>query len=113
RRTDTGVDVSMLAGRPVLVALVGFILRASQDDVNVKLLVIDHGRGVTTAYCHKSQLLVRPGESLSKGQLISRSGNTGRSTGPHLHYQLELGSVPVDPLAFRVKRGAIASGSGP
>jgi len=113
RQMHTGVDLSMPVGSPVRAAQQGFVRRASEDDVNGKVLVIDHGRGVTTAYCHNSHLLVSSGDSVSKGQLISRSGNTGRSTGPHLHYQLDLGSVPVDPLAFRVKRGAIASGSGP
>ena len=63
--------------------------------------MLDHGRGVTTAYCHNSELVVAVGQRVERGQLVARSGNTGRSTGPHLHYQLELAARPMDPLKFR------------
>ena len=75
--------------------------RASEDAVNGRVLVIDHGHGVTTAYCHNSRLVASEGAEVKRGQVVSRSGNTGRSTGPHLHFQLALLETPVDPLAFR------------
>ena len=59
---------------------------------------------MVTLYCHNDELLVRDGEHVARGQAISRSGNSGRSTGPHLHYQLDLQGTPVDPLRYRAAR---------
>lgn len=101
QQLHTGVDLSVPEGTAVKVVADGVVKRASEDAVNGKVIIIDHGRGVTTAYCHNSRLLVATGEVVKAGQVISESGNTGRSTGPHLHYQLELGRRPVDPFVFR------------
>jgi murein DD-endopeptidase MepM/ murein hydrolase activator NlpD len=97
----TGVDLSIPEGTPVKVVADGTVTRASEDAVNGRVVIVDHGRGVLTAYCHNSQLLVTTGERVHAGQVISESGTTGRSTGPHLHYQLELGRKPMDPFLFR------------
>jgi len=104
RRMHTGVDLSVPTGTPVRAVAGGTVRRASQDAVNGRVLVIDHGRGVTTAYCHNSELLLAAGARVEKGMVIARSGSTGRSTGPHLHYQLSLADTPVDPLRFRPLR---------
>jgi murein DD-endopeptidase MepM/ murein hydrolase activator NlpD len=101
RRMHTGVDLAVPVGASVRAAADGMVRRASEDAVNGRVLVLDHGHGVTTAYCHNSELLVRVGQSVARSDVIAHSGNTGRSTGPHLHYQLELADSPVDPLAFR------------
>ncbi|NTX65975.1 M23 family metallopeptidase [Myxococcus sp. CA051A] len=111
RRMHTGVDLSVPTGTAVSAVAEGVVRRASEDAVNGRVLVLDHGRGVTTAYCHNSELLVRVGERVERGQLIARSGNTGRSTGPHLHYQLELASRPMDPLKFRASVRAVSGDS--
>ncbi len=108
----TGVDLSVPTGTQVRVVAAGTVRRASEDAVNGRVLIIDHGRGVTTAYCHNSELLVRVGQRVERGDVISLSGNTGRSTGPHLHYQLELGARPVDPLRFRARARVQAGGRG-
>jgi len=108
RKLHTGVDLSVRVGTEVHAVADGTVRRASEDGVNGKVLILDHGRGVTTAYCHNSELLVRPGQRVARGELIARSGNTGRSTGPHLHYQLELDAQPVDPLRFRPRGGPVA-----
>jgi murein DD-endopeptidase MepM/ murein hydrolase activator NlpD len=100
-KMHTGVDLSVSLGTDVVAAEDGVVRRVSEDPVNGRVVIIDHGRGVTTAYCHNQELLVVLGERVKRGQIISRSGSSGRSTGPHLHYQLELGGVPVDPLLFR------------
>ena len=113
RKLHTGVDLSVPQGTRVHVVEEGLVRRASEDAVNGRVLIIDHGRGVTTAYCHNSELLVKVGQRVKRGELISLSGNTGRSTGPHLHYQLELSSQPVDPLRFRAGARHVASGSNP
>ncbi|MDY7228772.1 M23 family metallopeptidase [Hyalangium rubrum] len=113
RKLHTGVDISVAQGTEVRVVEDGTVRRASEDAVNGRVLIIDHGRGVTTAYCHNSELLVKRGQHVKRGELIAYSGNTGRSTGPHLHYQLELSSQPVDPLRFRVRSNAVATESKP
>jgi murein DD-endopeptidase len=108
RKLHTGVDLAVPVGTPVRAVAAATVRRASEDAINGKVLILDHGRGVTTAYCHNSELLVRPGQRVALGEPIARSGNTGRSTGPHLHYQLELSAQPVDPLRFRSHPGAVA-----
>jgi murein DD-endopeptidase MepM/ murein hydrolase activator NlpD len=77
------------------------VRRASEDAVNGRVVIIEHGRGVSTAYCHNSYLRVTTGQVVKAGDVIADSGTTGRSTGPHVHYQLELGHKPMDPFAFR------------
>jgi murein DD-endopeptidase MepM/ murein hydrolase activator NlpD len=102
RRLHAGVDLGVAVGTPVRAPGPGVVRRASSDAVNGRTLVIDHGSGVVTVYCHNDALLVSPGDRVDAGQIVSRSGDTGRSTGPHLHYQLDLPSGPADPLRFRV-----------
>jgi murein DD-endopeptidase MepM/ murein hydrolase activator NlpD len=108
QQLHTGVDLSVPTGTPIKAVADGVVLRASEDAVNGKVVIVDHGRGVTTAYCHNSRLLVATGEAVRAGQILSESGSTGRSTGPHLHYQLELGRRPVDPFLFRGRRAVVA-----
>lgn len=112
-KMHTGVDIPMPAGSPVHAAADGDVRRASEDGVNGRVLILDHGHGVSTAYCHNSELLVREGMHVHRGDLISRSGNTGRSTGPHLHFQVDLPEGPVDPLKFRRARMTVALEPGP
>jgi murein DD-endopeptidase len=101
RRLHAGVDLGVPIGTDVHAVGPGIVRRASDDAVSGLALVIDHGSGVTTVYFHNEKLLVRKGDHVEQGQVVSRSGDTGRSTGPHLHYQLDLPSGPVDPLRFR------------
>jgi murein DD-endopeptidase MepM/ murein hydrolase activator NlpD len=103
KQLHTGVDLSVPTGTQVRAVAAATVRRASEDAVNGRVLILDHGSGVTTAYCHNSELLVRVGQRVERGDVIAHSGNTGRSTGPHLHYQLELSSQPVDPLRFRAR----------
>ena len=65
--------------------------------------VIDHGWGVYTAYDHQSEILVKPGELVEPGRLIGRGGSTGRTTGPHLHWEVWVGGVQVDPVEWLEK----------
>ena len=64
------------------------------------VLVLDHGEGVYTAYFHLNNIEVTPGERVSPGQEIAQTGNSGRSTGPHLHWELRIDGVAVDPMQF-------------
>ena len=64
------------------------------------LVAVDHGNGLATAYAHNSSLLVRVGDHVAQGQVISLSGSTGHSTGPHVHFEVRVNGVPVDPLSY-------------
>jgi murein DD-endopeptidase MepM/ murein hydrolase activator NlpD len=110
-RLHAGVDLGTPVGTPVHAAGAGVVRRAGQDAANGRAIVIDHGGGVVTIYCHNDELLVREGQRVERGQLIARSGNTGRSTGPHLHYQLDLAGAPVDPLHYRAQRPRTVAGA--
>ncbi len=101
RQLHGGLDLAVPEGTAVHAVAAGVVRRASEDAVNGRIVIIDHGRGVWTAYCHNSVLQVTVGQRLERGQVLALSGSTGRSTGPHVHYQLELSRQPVDPLPFR------------
>ena len=104
RRLHSGIDLGVSIGTPVRAVADGLVRRASDDRVSGRLVLLDHGSGVSTVYCHNESLLVSPGDAVNKGQVIALSGNSGLSTGPHLHYQLDLPQGPADPLRFRAAR---------
>jgi murein DD-endopeptidase MepM/ murein hydrolase activator NlpD len=64
------------------------------------VVVIDHGNGLSTAYAHNSSLLVSQGTSVGQGAVVALSGNTGHSTGPHVHFEVRVNGAPVDPLGY-------------
>jgi murein DD-endopeptidase len=109
-RLHAGVDLGSAPGTAVHAVAAGVVRRASADRINGRILVLDHGRGVVTTYCHNDAVLVRDGQKVERGQVVARSGNTGRTTGPHLHYQLDLAGEPVDPLRFRAQRPKLSAG---
>ncbi len=96
----TGIDIAARTGTPVI-ATGGGTVQVSGDNGGYGLLVvIDHGRGVTTWYGHNSRLLVSPGQRVNAGDVIAEVGSTGRSTGPHVHYEVRVNGVPEDPLPY-------------
>lgn len=109
----TGVDLAVSEGTEVKVTADGVVRRASEDAVNGRVVIVDHGRGVSTAYCHNSRLDVTTGQRVKAGDVIALSGTTGRSTGPHVHYQLELGHKPMDPFAFRGSKPVLLEAQAP
>lgn len=96
-----GLDLSVPEGTAVRAAADGVVIRAGEDGINGRFLVIDHGRGVTSAYCHNRALLAFRGDEVKRGAVIGESGQTGAATGPHLHYQVELSRTPIDPSVLR------------
>jgi murein DD-endopeptidase MepM/ murein hydrolase activator NlpD len=76
------------------------VTEAGWDDAYGYYVQIDHGYGIKTLYAHADMLVVSKGERVAQGQTIAYSGNTGRSTAPHLHFQVTQNNVPVDPLKY-------------
>jgi murein DD-endopeptidase MepM/ murein hydrolase activator NlpD len=101
RRLHAGTDLGVPSGTEVRATADGVVRHSTRDGINGLFVEIDHGHGLTSAYCHNSRLLVSSGDRVGKGSPIARSGSTGRSTGPHLHFQLEIDGRPVDPELFR------------
>jgi murein DD-endopeptidase MepM/ murein hydrolase activator NlpD len=65
-----------------------------------KVLVLDHGYGVKTRYAHLAEIFVKPGDRIARGEKVGAVGNTGRSTGPHLHYEVRVNGIPENPRKF-------------
>lgn len=101
-----GVDIAVPIGTPVHAAGPGRVVRARDDRVNGRHVILDHGHRVRTAYCHGDALHVEKGAQVAQGDPILDSGNSGRSTGPHLHFGLRIGGRPVDPAPFRARSAA-------
>lgn len=95
-----GLDLAAAPGSPVYAPADGVVIFASYDESYGKLVSIDHGYGVTTRFGHNSQIYVHVGQRVSKWDVIAAVGNTGRSTGPHLHYEVRINGTPVDPANF-------------
>ena len=95
-----GVDISAPMGAPIRAAANGTVVRAGTADDYGNFVEIAHGFGVVTRYAHAQKILVRVGTRVSKGDLIGLVGATGRTTGPHLHYEVEVGGRKVDPSNF-------------
>lgn len=95
-----GLDFTAESGTPIYAAAGGIVISAEQTPDYGKIVKIDHGSGLETRYAHASKLLVKAGERVSKGQLIAEVGSTGRSTGPHLHYEIRLAGNPLDPRKY-------------
>lgn len=106
----SGVDISAATGTPIRVAADGIVKSAEWSGAYGKLIVIDHGQGIETYYAHMSAFDVIPGQDVRRGQVIGRSGGTGRVTSPHLHYEVRQGGAPVNPYKYLV-RSLVADGT--
>ncbi len=96
----SGIDIAVDRGAPVRAAASGYVIEAGWNDSYGSYVQIDHGYGIKTLYAHADMLVVSKGERVAQGQTIAYSGNTGRSTAPHLHFQVTQNNVPVDPLKY-------------
>ncbi|MBX2810796.1 MAG: M23 family metallopeptidase [Myxococcales bacterium] len=99
-----GTDLVVDVGTPIRAVADGQVVFSRRDAVNGKFVKLEHGYGFTSAYVHNSKLLVKEGQKVRKGQVIAKSGSTGRATGPHLHFQIELDNRPIDPESFRERQ---------
>jgi murein DD-endopeptidase MepM/ murein hydrolase activator NlpD len=95
-----GLDLGGNRGDPIYAAADGVIALSEREYPYGNNIIIDHGRGIKTRYLHLNERHVEVGESVKKGQLIGELGNTGRSTGPHLHYEVIVNGENVDPMPY-------------
>lgn len=96
----TGLDFPSPIGTPIHAAAGGVVIAAQMHPQYGNMVEIDHGNGLVTRYGHASVLLVHPGDLVRRGQVIARVGTTGRSTGPHLHFEVLVQGVQQDPAKF-------------
>ncbi|MDD7796266.1 peptidoglycan DD-metalloendopeptidase family protein [Clostridium sp. 'White wine YQ'] len=95
-----GIDIAGNTGDPIEAAFDGTVADTGYNSIYGKMIVIDHGKGVETVYGHCSKILVSAGEKIKKGDLIGRIGTTGRSTGPHLHFELRVNGEAINPIKY-------------
>ncbi|OTA19608.1 prepillin peptidase [Xenorhabdus beddingii] len=105
-----GIDFAMPVGTPVLAVGDGEVIVSKFDGAAGNFIAIRHGRQYTTRYMHLRKLLVKPGQKVKRGERIALSGNTGRSTGPHLHFEFWDNQQPVNPLTAKLPRSGGLSG---
>lgn len=100
REFHHGVDIVADTGTPILAPADGVVTRARRVAGYGKMVHLSHGYGMATRYGHLSEILVRPGQKVSRGDIVGRVGSTGRSTGPHLHYEVFKSGRRVDPRKY-------------
>jgi len=96
----TGLDFPAEPGTPIHAAAGGMVIVSEVHAAYGNVLEIDHGNGLVTRYAHCSSLEVKAGDLVKRGQLVAKVGNSGRSTGPHLHFEVLVDGVPQDPARF-------------
>lgn len=99
-KMHTGIDIAAPIGTPVKAPAKGTVVFVGKKGAYGKTVMIDHGGNLQTLFAHNSKLLVKEGDQVEKGAVISLSGNTGRSTGPHVHYEVLKGGDRVDPASY-------------
>jgi len=95
-----GIDISNRVGTIVISPADGIVSEIGNDWVNGKFLVISHGFGMTTHYSHLNKVFIKIGQKVKRGDKIAEIGVTGKATGPHLHYEVRLNGVPVNPIRY-------------
>lgn len=95
-----GLDIVARAGTPVVASASGVVVKSGYEALYGNLVVIDHGAGYRSAYAHLSSRTVEEGAFVNRGEELGNVGSTGRSTGPHLHYEVRVNGLPVNPARF-------------
>ncbi|HET8706246.1 MAG TPA: M23 family metallopeptidase, partial [Pseudomonadales bacterium] len=100
RDPHAGLDIVMPEGAPARVAGDGVVVQTGNYFFNGNTVMVDHGQGLITMYCHLSKIEVQKGQHLRTGDEIGKVGHTGRATGPHLHWGVSMNNVRIDPKLF-------------
>ncbi|MFC5702548.1 M23 family metallopeptidase [Cohnella faecalis] len=95
-----GIDIAADTGEPVYAAADGTVVIAEKDSTHGNYIMLDHGKGIKTRYLHLSLIGTKVGAKVKKGDLIGEVGSTGRSTGPHLHYEVNVNGSNIDPRPY-------------
>lgn len=98
-----GIDIAYTMGAPVVATADGEVIVSGSAGGYGNLVQINHGNGISTLYGHNSQLAVKVGQTVKKGQVIAYAGSTGKSTGPHVHYEVRVNNTAVDPMKYLVQ----------
>ena len=104
-RLHAGIDLASGVGSPVRAVTSATVLSAGNEGGYGRCVRLRHADGTVSVYAHLSAILVSDGEKVAAGELIGREGNTGHSTGPHLHFEVRINGTPVNPLTWLRKRG--------
>jgi murein DD-endopeptidase MepM/ murein hydrolase activator NlpD len=99
-RMHEGIDLAVPSGTPVVASAAGVVIHSGWMGGYGNLVVVDHGGGIATAYGHNTSVTVGTGQQVAQGQLLAYSGNTGNSTGPHVHFEVRVNGAAVDPLGY-------------
>jgi murein DD-endopeptidase MepM/ murein hydrolase activator NlpD len=97
-----GLDIANRIGTPVIASADGIISSTGKDSAYGNVVVVSHGFGINSRYLHLSKIFVRAGQRVKRGDKIAEVGTTGKSTGPHLHYEVRVNGIPVNPLRYIV-----------
>lgn len=100
REFHKGLDIANRMGTPIVATADGVVMFAGSKGQLGNVIVIDHGHGIMTRFAHLEKALMKSGDRVKRGDLIAKMGSTGRSTGPHVHYEVHLNGVPVNPKKY-------------
>ena len=100
-RYHPGIDIACAEGTPVLATAIGEVIMSGEDEVYGKIVVLKHNDSIISLYGHNKEILVQKGDKVLPGSRIALSGNTGKSTAPHLHYEVKINDEPINPLELK------------
>jgi murein DD-endopeptidase MepM/ murein hydrolase activator NlpD len=100
KKLHTGIDIAVPKGSDIIAANAGKVIYSGYNGGYGNTIIIDHGGKISTLYAHNSKLLVKVGDEVEKGVAVAKSGSTGLSTGPHLHFEVRENGQHVDPMKY-------------